>query len=148
MQSRIPNWLLVAIILAALVGFGDSAFLLSKHISGAPIPCFIVTGCDSVTNSAYSFFLGIPVSAIGVVFYLSMGFLVMLYWDTKKTLFLKLISVGTVVCLLASLYFLYIQAFVLREYCVYCLISAITSATLFTLGMILLKKLRTPEVLA
>lgn len=133
MQSHTPNissWILWAIIALALVGFTDSAFLLAKRVSGAPIPCFITSGCDTVSKSPYSVLFGIPLSALGVLFYLGTGFLALLYMDTKNILIAKLIPVATTLGFLSSLYFIYIQKFKIGAFCIYCIISAITSFAL------------------
>jgi uncharacterized membrane protein len=142
MQSKIPNWLLGTIIAVALVGFSDSVFLFSKTLSGGPIPCFITTGCDTVSTSSYSKILGIPVSGMGVAFYLAMGFRVLLYWDIKKDILLKIFSGAAIIGFIMSVYFFYLQAFVIHAFCSYCLGSTVTSSLLFILGLITLRKLR------
>lgn len=142
MQSRIPNWLPGTIVAVSLVGFSDCVYLLAKRVAGGPIPCFITTGCDTVSNSAYSVLFGIPLVAWGILFYLTVGFLTLLYWDTKKEIFLRLVSAATVIGFIMSTYFVFLQAFVIKAFCVYCLGSAATSTTLFVLGMIILRKLK------
>lgn len=143
MQSRITNWILWSIIALALVGFTDSAFLLAKRVSGAPIPCFITSGCDTVSKSPYSVLFGVPLSLWGVLFYLGIGFLALLYADTKNILVAKLIPLATTLGFLSSLYFIYIQKFKIGAFCIYCILSAIISTALFALGVIVYKKLKT-----
>lgn len=142
MQSRIPNWLLGTIIAVSLVGFSDCVYLFAKRVSGGPIPCFVTTGCDTVSNSAYSVFLGVPLAAWGILFYLSVGFLALLYWDLKKEFLLKLLMAATIVGFIMSVYFVSLQAFVIKAFCIYCLGSAVTSTTLFVLGITVARKLR------
>lgn len=141
MRSRIPNILLWAIIGLALVGFTDSAFLLAKRLSGAPIPCFITSGCDTVSKSPYSVLFGVPLSLLGVLFYLGTGFLALLYMDTKNLLAGKLIFVATTLGFLSSAYFIYVQKFKIGAFCIYCILSAIVSTILFALGIMVWKKL-------
>ncbi|OHA32010.1 MAG: hypothetical protein A2928_00260 [Candidatus Taylorbacteria bacterium RIFCSPLOWO2_01_FULL_45_15b] len=43
---------------------------------------------------------------------------------------------------LVSLLLLYVQAFVLHAYCLYCLLSAGTSTLLFILGMAILRQIK------
>lgn len=142
MQSKIPNWLLGAIIATALIGFSDSVFLFSKTLSGTTIPCFITTGCDTVSTSVYSRILGIPVSGLGVAFYLGMGFLVLLYWDIKKDILLKLFALGATAGLFMSGYFIFVQKFLLNAFCIYCIGSAITSTILFAFAVLVWRKLK------
>ena len=143
MQSRTPNWILWAIIALALVGFTDSAFLLAKRVSGAPIPCFITSGCDTVSKSPYSVLFGVPLAAWGVLFYLGIGFLALLYMDTKNLLIAKLIPIATTLGFLSSAYFIYVQKFLIKAFCIYCILSATISTILFALGIIIWRKLKT-----
>lgn len=145
MQSptlNIPNWFLWMIIALALIGFTDSAFLLAKRISGAPIPCFITSGCDTVSKSPYSVLFGVPLSAWGVIFYLGTGFLALLYLDTKNLLVAKLIPLATTIGFLSSLYFIYVQKFKIGAFCIYCILSAIISTALFVCGIRIWQKLK------
>ena len=142
MQSRIPSWILWSIIALSLIGFTDSSFLLSKRLSGAPIPCFITSGCDAVSKSPHSVMFGIPLAAWGVVFYFGIGFLALLYWDTKKEIFTKLLTVATTLGFLSSLYFIYVQKFLIGQFCIYCILSALVSTLLFVLGIVAYKKLK------
>ena len=146
MQSRIPNLLLWVIIILALVGFSDSAFLFSKRLSGAPIPCFITSGCDTVSTSPYAVLFGIPLSLLGVLFYLGIGFLTLLSMDTKNLLVTKLLPIATTLGFLSSVYFIYIQKFKIGASCIYCILSAIISTLLFTLGVTIWRKLRIETV--
>lgn len=145
MQSQnhnIPSWILWAIIALSLVGFTDAAFLLAKRISGTPIPCFITSGCDTVSKSPYSVMLGMSLSAWGVLFYLGTGFLALLYMDTKNLLIAKLIPIATTLGFLSSAYFMYIQKFKIGAFCIYCILSALISTVLFALGMTVYNKLK------
>ncbi|MBI5798426.1 MAG: vitamin K epoxide reductase family protein [Candidatus Yonathbacteria bacterium] len=141
MQSRTLSYILWAIIALALIGFTDSAFLLAKRVSGAPIPCFITSGCDTVSKSPYSVLFGIPLSLLGVIFYLSIGFLALLYMDTKNILVGKLITIATTLGFLSSAHFIYIQKFKIGTFCIYCILSAVVSTVLFGLGIMVYKKL-------
>lgn len=146
MPPTVSKFLIGAIIALALIGFGDSAFLLAKRIVGAPIPCILgFTGCDEVAKSEYSVLFGIPLAAYGVAFYLTIGILGLLYADTKKFLFAKLILGATALGFLMSAYFIYVQGFIIKAFCVYCVISAIISTALFALSVTMYRKLISPS---
>lgn len=145
MQSttlNIPSWILWLVIALALIGFTDSAFLFAKRLSGAPIPCFITSGCDTVSKSPYSVLFGVPLSAWGVLFYLGIGFLSLLYIDTKNLLVAKLIPLATTLGFLSSAYFIYIQKFKIGAFCIYCILSAVVSTALFALGITVWRKVK------
>lgn len=145
-NNLIPKILLIAVITLALVGFADSTFLLAKRISGGPIPCVLgFTGCDTVSKSPYSVFLGIPLSAYGIVFYLAIGVLSLLYLDTKKVLVARLLVLATALGFLSSTYFIYIQKFKIGAFCIYCILSAFISTILFGIGIAIQRKIKLPE---
>lgn len=132
---RIPNWILWTIVVLALIGFTDAAFLFAKRISGAPIPCFITSGCDTVSKSPYSVLFGVPLSLLGMIFYLGTGFITLLYLDTKNLIIGKLIPIATTLGFISSAYFIYIQKFKIGAFCIYCILSAIISTILFLFGV-------------
>lgn len=142
MRLRTLNYIFGAIIALAFIGFADSAFLLAKRLSGAPIPCFITSGCDAVSKSPHSVLFGIPLSAYGVVFYLAIGILAILYLDTKRALFGKLLLPATALGFLSSAYFIYVQKFLIGQFCAYCILSAIVATALFMIGIVIYKKLK------
>ncbi len=130
-----PTLLIVLMIVFSLVGFSDALFLFIKKIAGGPIPCFIGTGCDTVTNSPYSKIFGISLSLYGIAFYLLIGGCTLLYLDTKKMFFARLFLPITALGFLMSVYFMYVQKFLIGAFCMYCVISAIVSTILFVLGI-------------
>lgn len=142
MNKLTSNILIGAIILFAFLGFADSTFLLAKRLSGGPIPCVLgFTGCDEVSKSPFSVLFGVPLSAYGMAFYLAIGLLGILYLDTRKVLVAQLLALGTALGFALSLYFLYVQKFLIGAFCVYCIASAIVSTILFCLGIAIYKKL-------
>ena len=128
--------LLIGLILGlSLLGFADSLFIFMEKILGGPIPCLIGSGCDTVTNSPYSKLFGIHLAVYGMAFYLAVGIITLLYFDTKKILFVHLIMPITGVGFLMSLYFIYVQKFLIGAFCTYCIISAIIATALFGAGI-------------
>ncbi len=141
MVNPVPKILIGFVITLALIGFADSTFLLAKRMSGGPIPCFLGTGCDIVSKSPHSVFLGIPLATYGIVFYLVIGLLALLYLDTKKAIFARLLLPATALGFIASAYFIYVQKFLIGAFCIYCIASAIISTILFGIGIIIHRKL-------
>ena len=125
----------IAFILVALLGFLDAGYLTANHYLNIVPPCFVVQGCDTVTTSVYSKILGIPVSLLGALYYLSVFIGMLYYADTRKRAVLKPIFFLTCIGFLFSLWFLYAQIFLIGALCTYCLVSAVTSTTLFGLGV-------------
>ncbi len=139
-QPRIKG-LAIAFLVIAAIGFADATWLTAKHFLGGPLPC-LTGGCELVTTSAYSNILGIPVALLGAGYYLTQLILAIAYFESKSLTPLRLASYLATAGLLASIYFVSLQLFVLHAICIYCMVSAGTSTTLFILGLLLLRHLR------
>ena len=57
---------------------------------------------------------------------------------TNEDKLLNLTARLTIIGLLASLWFIYLQLFVIKAICLYCMFSAFTSITLFIFGLFVL----------
>lgn len=129
----LPNKLVVTVLLVALIGFADAAYLTVEHYKNVIPPCSI-GGCEVVLTSAYSTVFGLPVSLVGAVFYLLIAASAFAYLEGKHEKVFRLGLALTVLGFLTSVFFFIIQAFVLHAFCYYCLGSAGTSTLLFILA--------------
>lgn len=127
-------WLL---LILALIGFADAVYLTIKHYLGDAPLCSIFNGCDTVTTSRFATVGPISVALLGALYYLAVFILLLIYIDRRREKILKWVSSLTELGFFASLWFVYLQAFVLKAFCLYCLISAITSTLLFVISAIL-----------
>ena len=96
--------------------------------------CPIGFDCDRVIRSDYSSFFGIPVEIIGLAYYglvfLGYGLSTALPGFFGPTISLFLLSLTTI-AFLFSMYLVFIQGVVLREWCSWCLSSATFCAFIF-----------------
>ncbi|MFA6405005.1 MAG: vitamin K epoxide reductase family protein [Candidatus Paceibacterota bacterium] len=146
--SEIKTGPAVFILIVALLGFADSVYLAVEHFRGVIPPCTIVSGCEEVLTSSYAVIVGIPVSLLGVVYYFVILLGMFMYLESKHSNALKAHHIeilkwtllGTIIGFVFSLWFVFIQIFIIGSYCLYCLASAITSTILFVSGMLLFKK--------
>jgi len=137
-KFEIRNYFTWSFLFFSAVGFADATYLVVKHFSGGPILCGDSGGCDVVTTSVYSTIFGIPVALLGALYYLTVFLLVIGYIDKKKEQLLTLASWFTWAGLVASIYFVILQLFVIGDICRYCMGSAATSTLLFITGMVYL----------
>ena len=118
------------VALVALVGLADAAYLTVEHITGQSVRCMIVSGCDEVLQSRYATVAaGVPVAALGALAYFtlfSLATLAAFGYSGARRLLAPLVAV----MFLATLWFFYLQAFVLHAFCAYCLLSAAVTTTL------------------
>lgn len=116
----------------ALVGLGDAIYLTVEHLSGRSAQCLVTSGCSKVLSSPYASPGGIPLAVIGAAAYFTVFSLATLaafgYRQAGRVL-----SVLVGLMFLTTLVLLYLQAFVIREFCDYCLLSALL---IFTLAII------------
>jgi uncharacterized membrane protein len=136
------NKLAVFLLIVALFGFADATYLSVKHYSGTPLACSIFEGCEKVTSSRYAVIAGIPLALGGAIYYFVVIILTVAYLDTRKMAVLLMTARLTVVGFLASAWFVYLQLFVIRAICPYCMLSAIASTALFGLGSLVVYSAR------
>ena len=134
--------IVISFLVISFIGFVDASFLAANHFSGVTPPCFVTQGCDIVTTSAYAKIAGIPVSALGVLYYLAQLILMIYFVDKKDERVLPLIVISSIVGFGFSLWFTYVQVFLLKSYCTYCLFSGLTSTMLFALGILIWRQIK------
>lgn len=132
----------ILFIVFSFLGIVDSTFLTIEHFRNDNIICLIVEGCDTVLNSEYSLIFGIPVAILGLLYYISIFIFSMIAFKKKKEIILKHLSFFTIIGLIASFWFIYLQIFVIGAICTYCIISALISIILFTSGITFLYKFK------
>jgi uncharacterized membrane protein len=121
--SRFRTILYTAVAIVAVAGLADATYLTVQALTGETISCGGSPDCFRVLGSSYAKVGRIPVALIGALAYFTVftfaTFAIFGYARVRK--FLALI-VGMM--FLATLWFLYVQAFLLHAYCRYCLFSA------------------------
>lgn len=130
-STKINSKLAILIALLSLAGFLDATYLSIEHFRNVIPNCSIVHGCSTVLTSVYATIGPVPVALLGSFYYLTILVLALLYIDIKKEQFVKLLKLFTWAGLLASVYFVFLQLFILRNICLYCMGSATTSFLLF-----------------
>lgn len=122
-MSRKAQWIFVAIALCALLGIVDASFLASEQASKNSLLCFGSNSCETVLSSSYAHLFGVPISWLGIVFYVGLFVLAIVgIWRINKPL-KTLLGVWVSGGVLFSLYLLFIQWVVLQSFCYYCLVS-------------------------
>jgi len=125
-------------VAVALVGLFASLYLFITYVSGKPIACGILKGCEIVRASKWAYTLGLPRPLFGVVFYVAIIFLLAFRayapaWRPRvwRTAMLLVASVG----LLESGFLTLVQWLDIRAFCSWCLTSAIAAIILFVLAL-------------
>lgn len=132
MSSRRGPFLAVAILAGA--GFLDSLYLVVSHYRNVSPVCGPLVGCDVVLTSPYATLIGGTPNALwGVLYYLFLFALGAELCRKKDGALLLAAKAIAALGALAHLYFIYLQAFVIRAWCPYCLLSAALTAAIVLL---------------
>ncbi len=107
------------------VGIIDTLYLIYHAIRGTPVACpfFPKEWCHTVQYSPYSKTAGIPNAYLGFTLYVSL--LLATYFFSSGMIDFWIIQALVSIGFIFSLYFTYIQAFVLRAFCTWCVLSAL-----------------------
>ncbi len=115
------------IIFLAFVGFLISFYIFLKKRGKSQLKCPLEAECDKVIQSKFSYFWGIRVEILGMIYYglvsLSYGLksYLPLFFQGWPNVILLSLAIGA---FLFSLYLTFIQIFTLKKYCSWCLVSA------------------------
>lgn len=116
---------LTMILVLGVIGLINTIYLSYHTITKEPVKClfFPEEWCRKVQYSSYSRTFGIPNSFAGFFIYLAIIILTLAF-TAGATPFAPVVWI-IVIGLLFSVYFLFIQAFVLRAFCTWCVVSAV-----------------------
>lgn len=129
-----PKLPLLATIVA-LGGLGDAIYLTIHHYTNEPVPCGAAFDCSSVLTSPYAEIAGIPLAIFGAAAYFAAFSLAILTVFGNRTAW-KFFGIQVVLMALFTLWLVYLQAFVIKAYCQFCLISAAITFTLLIIALI------------
>ncbi len=124
-------------IILSLFGLGDSGYLTWKHFQETS-PFCPRGGCDLVLTSHYAEVWGIPLALIGALGYGSILALALFAHWAKEPGLRKALSgllAFSTIGFLVSLFLVYLQLFVLKSICIWCMASALTMTTIFLLTL-------------
>lgn len=133
---------LIALV-ASILGLIDAGYLSYSKLNSANLVCSKAIGdCNSVNASQWSTLAGIPIAYLGFAAYVA---LILLILFGKKIKFIAayadyLYFFITLVGFLFSAYLTYIEAFVLKTFCQWCLVSALMMTILFSISVIKLAR--------
>jgi len=133
----------------SLVGLFDSLYLWWTYTRPSrPMVC-LGGGCDTVRSSPFAYPWGVPLPAFGAAMYVALAILVFAWPLLSESLsHLARWAVGGIAGLgfLFSLYLSGVEAFVLRAWCTWCVISAITVTLICGLALFdILRPLPRPQ---
>lgn len=122
-------------VLLSLLGLADALYLTIEHVTGQTVRCTILSGCSEVLSSQYAVVAGIPLAAVGAAAYFTVFSLAILAVFEYRIAG-KILTPLVIAMFFVSVWLFYLQAFVIRQFCQYCLISAAITTCLLALVVI------------
>jgi uncharacterized membrane protein len=121
--SRFRTILYAAVAIVSVVGLADATYLTVQALTGETLSCGGSPDCFRVLGSSYAKVDGIPVAMLGALAYFS-AFTFATFAAFGYARAPKFLALMVGMMFLATLWLLYVQAFLLHAYCRYCLFSA------------------------
>jgi len=122
------------LIFIGFAGFMLSFYIYTKKHAKQPLICPLRTKCESVVHSDYSRFMGIPVEKLGMLYYAFVAIVHGIFLILPSAPQPEFILVSLIISFFAflfSLYLISIQAFVLKQWCTWCIFSAMLCVIIF-----------------
>ncbi len=121
----------ITCLILAFIGFLDATYLTILHYQNAFPPCSVTHGCETVLTSQYAVVLGVPISLLGSLFYLLVMAFALAVFLNKRKVFAHGLFLVSLSGLFVSAVLFFIQFFILRSFCQYCLLSEIITLAIF-----------------
>ena len=125
-------------MILGLAGFGIALNIRHKKVNQKPMVCPLNMKCEQVLFSKYAKFLGIPLEILGIFYYglIVLSYSIFLFYPSlKNPLFIFSIFMISTCGFLFSIYLVSLQAFKIKEWCSWCLMSAGISTINFLLAL-------------
>jgi uncharacterized membrane protein len=121
--ARFRTIIYIVAAIISLVGLADATYLSVQALTGETLGCGGSPDCFRVLGSSYSKVAGVPVALFGAVAYFSVfTFATFAGFGYRRARTFLILTIAAM--FLATLWFLYVQSFLLHAYCRYCLFSA------------------------
>ena len=147
--AEVRTAVLVFFLVVGIIGFADASYLTVEHYRNTIPPCSVTEGCETVLTSQYSVLFGVPTSLLGALYYLAVSVGAFMYLESKHgsgkvashhSSILKWTLIATAFGFGMSIWFVYLQLFILHSICIYCMGSATTSTILFITAILMLRQ--------
>ena len=128
-----PTYLITTFVILAVGGILNAGYLTYHEVRKKPLICPLDHDCSYVTQSKWSRVFGVRNEVLGLLFYLGNLSIMIVSLSAAhlapELYFLLLVmNAGG---FLFSLFLVWVQFFVLKDYCFYCMVSALISTLIF-----------------
>lgn len=120
-------------ILLSLAGLVNALYLAWKHYAKKPLVCPIGDDCAEVVETRWAKIFGVRNDVLGTLFFaglLVVGIGLAVYPQFTNVI-IQLLVIATGLGVLFSIFLMYVQKFIIKKYCFYCVVSALITILLF-----------------
>ena len=121
----------IFLIALSLIGFAASFYIYYTKKYNKKMYCVIGENCDEVVNSRYGKTLGVENTVPGMLYYTIIFVYGILLFSNgnifKGSIIYYLVVSASIASVLFSIYLTSVQAFVLKKWCEYCIVSSVSS---------------------
>ena len=133
--TGLPRWVVPSTLGLGLAGLGVSIYLTVEHFTSPDqlaCPIGASTNCTTVTTSAQSRFIGIPVAVLGLVFFVTLLVLCLpRFWTTSAVRVWQARLAVAALGMLFVLYLIFSEIFLIRAICQWCTVVHVLTFALF-----------------
>jgi uncharacterized membrane protein len=117
----------ILILVLAFCGLSDSIYIAQNEAGNIPLLCNVssISGCNIVASSSYSHLFGLSIANYGVIFYSIIFIVAALSLLLSSFLLRRLVQWVALIGVIISAYLTYLEFFVIKALCIFCLASAI-----------------------
>ncbi|MGI8481419.1 MAG: vitamin K epoxide reductase family protein [Chthoniobacterales bacterium] len=139
--------LYAAAAIIALVGLGDAIYLTVEHLTGNDVVCLASASCGEVLGSRFATIGWMPLAGLGAVAYFAaFSCATLAAFGNRRAE--NVMAVVVAAMFLATLWLLFVQAFLLHAFCDYCLLSAALTTFLAVIAGVMFFRRRREAIFA
>ena len=120
---------IVTLIVLSILGIINAGVITKKRFKKQKLVCPVNNKCEEVVNTKWSKILFIKNDILGILYYVLTLISALYSFSTNSVLAETKIISG--VALLFSIFLVFVQAKIIKEYCFYCLTSAAINLLIF-----------------
>lgn len=132
-MTAAPSHLVASFLVLTIGGILNAGYLVYQHWRRKPLICPLDHDCSTVTENRWAAIFGVRNEVLGFLFYIANFAVILLslvlpHLLSQLYFLLLVMNAGG---LLFSLFLVWVQVFAIKDYCFYCLISALITLFLF-----------------
>ncbi len=125
------------VLLLSAAGFFLSLYIHHQKRTQQKLVCLLGSDCDAIVNSAWGKLFGVPNEVLGMLYYVFIASgVTLLFMGVEFTIILSLsvlLLLSSGIVTLVSVFLVGVQAFVLKDWCDYCLASTGINIAIFVI---------------